>query len=75
MFRYSCIHLLPLPPQEVAGASGELSIHVSAVLLIIKYGGSLTHAGRRQAEMLGADIRKSLYPDAGEGHGLLRPWR
>ncbi|CAM6083123.1 unnamed protein product [Calypogeia fissa] len=39
-------------------------------LMILKYGGVLTHAGRKQAEELGRTFRNYMYP--GEGTGLLR---
>ncbi|KAH7283716.1 hypothetical protein KP509_34G020400 [Ceratopteris richardii] len=38
--------------------------------MVLKYGGVLTHAGRKQAEELGRVFRNSMYP--GEGTGLLR---
>ncbi|CAK9857717.1 unnamed protein product [Sphagnum jensenii] len=39
-------------------------------LMVLKYGGVLTHAGRKQAEELGRSFRNCMYP--GEGTGLLR---
>ncbi|XP_074573477.1 inositol hexakisphosphate and diphosphoinositol-pentakisphosphate kinase VIP2-like isoform X2 [Curcuma longa] len=39
-------------------------------LMVLKYGGVLTHAGRKQAEELGRFFRNNMYP--GEGTGLLR---
>ncbi|CAK9232006.1 unnamed protein product, partial [Sphagnum troendelagicum] len=38
--------------------------------MLLKYGGVLTHAGRKQAEELGRSFRNYMYP--GEGPGLLR---
>nr|VDD21586.1 unnamed protein product [Brassica oleracea] len=38
--------------------------------MILKYGGVLTHAGRKHAEELGRFFRYNMYP--GEGTGLLR---
>lgn len=35
---------------------------VTEALLILKYGGVLTHAGRQQAESLGKDFRNNMYP-------------
>lgn len=35
---------------------------VTELLLILKWGGVLTHAGRRQAEDLGKNFRMSMYP-------------
>ncbi|KAF3552323.1 hypothetical protein DY000_02003472, partial [Brassica cretica] len=48
---------------------GEKERPVEA-LMILKYGGVLTHAGRKQAEELGRFFRYNMYP--GEGTGLLR---
>ncbi|KAH0922199.1 hypothetical protein HID58_022217, partial [Brassica napus] len=39
-------------------------------LMILKYGGVLTHVGRKHAEELGRFFRYNMYP--GEGTGLLR---
>ncbi|OAE33561.1 hypothetical protein AXG93_2139s1140 [Marchantia polymorpha subsp. ruderalis] len=39
-------------------------------LMVLKYGGVLTHAGGKQAEELGRTFRNDMYP--GEGTGLLR---
>jgi hypothetical protein len=36
--------------------------HVTELLLILKYGGVLTHAGRAQAEELGKTFRMVMYP-------------
>ena len=43
---------------------------VSECLLVLKWGGVLTHAGKRQAELLGQRFRSIMYP--GESVGLLR---
>eukprot|EP00882_Tetradesmus_deserticola_P011610 GHRQ01012283.1.p1 GENE.GHRQ01012283.1~~GHRQ01012283.1.p1 ORF type:complete len:344 (+),score=172.58 GHRQ01012283.1:771-1802(+) len=46
---------------------------VSELLLILKYGGVLTHAGRSQSEELGRMFRMVMYPRYGPaGGGLLR---
>jgi len=52
---------------------GDLVV-VTEALLVVKWGGSLTHAGRVQAEMLGRYYRFHMYPAAGskDGEGLLR---
>ena len=47
------------------------------LLVVVKHGGVLTHAGRTQAESLGQDFRRSIYPAASgeggeDGAGLLR---
>ena len=57
----------------VDGADDWESVDVTIVteaLLILKWGGVLTHAGRRQAEILGQRFRSVMYP--GESVGLLR---
>ncbi|KAF5835969.1 histidine phosphatase superfamily-domain-containing protein, partial [Dunaliella salina] len=42
-------------------------------LLVVKWGGVLTHAGRQQAEQLGMHFRACMYPKHGPaGGGLLR---
>ncbi|OEL27790.1 Inositol hexakisphosphate and diphosphoinositol-pentakisphosphate kinase 2 [Dichanthelium oligosanthes] len=48
---------------------GEEEYPVEA-LMVLKYGGVLTHAGRKQAEELGRYFRNNMYPS--EGPGLLR---
>ncbi|PAN28180.1 hypothetical protein PAHAL_5G136600 [Panicum hallii] len=48
---------------------GEEECPVEA-LMVLKYGGVLTHAGRKQAEELGRYFRNNMYPS--EGPGLLR---
>ena len=45
---------------------------VEELLLIVKWGGVLTHLGRRQAEDLGYIYRMVMYPRASDGGGLLR---
>lgn len=47
---------------------------VTEALLILKFGGVLTHLGRQQAEMLGRNFRRTMYPpyDEDDGTGLLR---
>eukprot|EP00249_Psilotum_nudum_P017504 c26356_g1_i1 orf=1564-3798(-) len=54
-------------PQEDSEGEGE---RPTEALMVLKYGGVLTHAGRKQAEELGRSFRNSMYP--GEGTGLLR---
>ncbi|KAJ1285668.1 hypothetical protein BS78_03G295200 [Paspalum vaginatum] len=44
--------------------------HPVEALMVLKYGGVLTHAGRKQAEELGRYFRNNMYPS--EGPGLLR---
>ncbi|CAG9465009.1 unnamed protein product [Pedinophyceae sp. YPF-701] len=51
---------------------GELP-RCTELLLIVKHGGVLTHAGRQQAERLGVQFRSLMYPRFGPmGGGLLR---
>ncbi|KAL0450597.1 UNVERIFIED_CONTAM: Inositol hexakisphosphate and diphosphoinositol-pentakisphosphate kinase VIP2 [Sesamum latifolium] len=65
------VQLKPLKWVKVAkdNGEGEEERPVEA-LMILKYGGVLTHAGRKQAEELGRYFRNNMYP--GEGTGLLR---
>lgn len=58
-----------LKPKDFSvGEDGDK--HVSKLLLIIKWGGDLTHTGEDQAEKLGQKFRQMMYP-GGEG-GLIR---
>lgn len=52
------------------GSTGGLRKCVSKLLLILKWGGDLTHSGAEQAEALGHKFRQTMYP--GGGHGLIR---
>ncbi|KAK1325410.1 hypothetical protein QJS10_CPA01g01889 [Acorus calamus] len=68
---YRKVQLKPLKWVKVpkGNGEGEEERPVEA-LMILKYGGVLTHAGRKQAEELGRYFRNNMYP--GEGTGLLR---
>ncbi|KAI3452348.1 hypothetical protein Pfo_009013 [Paulownia fortunei] len=68
---YRKVQLKPLKWVKVTknNGEGEEERPVEA-LMILKYGGVLTHAGRKQAEELGRYFRNNMYP--GEGTGLLR---
>ncbi|XP_030447187.1 inositol hexakisphosphate and diphosphoinositol-pentakisphosphate kinase VIP2-like isoform X2 [Syzygium oleosum] len=68
---YRKVQLKPLKWVRVAriNGEGEEERPVEA-LMVLKYGGVLTHAGRKQAEELGRYFRNHMYP--GEGTGLLR---
>ncbi|XP_031109008.1 inositol hexakisphosphate and diphosphoinositol-pentakisphosphate kinase VIP2-like isoform X2 [Ipomoea triloba] len=68
---YRKVQLKPLKWVKVAkpNGEGEEERPVEA-LMVLKYGGVLTHAGRKQAEELGRYFRNNVYP--GEGTGLLR---
>ncbi|XP_047952812.1 inositol hexakisphosphate and diphosphoinositol-pentakisphosphate kinase VIP2-like isoform X1 [Salvia hispanica] len=68
---YRKVQLKPLKWVKVAKANGEgEDERPTEALMILKYGGVLTHAGRKQAEELGRYFRNNIYP--GEGTGLLR---
>ncbi|KAL8475614.1 hypothetical protein ACS0TY_028323 [Phlomoides rotata] len=68
---YRKVQLKPLKWVKVAKANGEgEEERPTEALMILKYGGVLTHAGRKQAEELGRFFRNNMYP--GEGTGLLR---
>ncbi|GMH04671.1 hypothetical protein Nepgr_006511 [Nepenthes gracilis] len=68
---YRKVQLKPLKWVKVLknNGEGEEEQPVEA-LMVLKYGGVLTHAGRKQAEELGRYFRNNMYP--GEGTGLLR---
>ncbi|XP_065877943.1 inositol hexakisphosphate and diphosphoinositol-pentakisphosphate kinase VIP2-like isoform X4 [Euphorbia lathyris] len=68
---YRKVQLKPLKWVKVAKSSGEGEEERPVeALMVLKYGGVLTHAGRKQAEELGRYFRNNMYP--GEGTGLLR---
>ncbi|KAJ8557135.1 hypothetical protein K7X08_002760 [Anisodus acutangulus] len=68
---YRKVQLKPLQWVKVpkSNSEGEEERPTEA-LMVLKYGGVLTHAGRKQAEELGRYFRNNIYP--GEGTGLLR---
>ncbi|KAK4417700.1 Inositol hexakisphosphate and diphosphoinositol-pentakisphosphate kinase VIP2 [Sesamum alatum] len=68
---YRKVQLKPLKWVKVAKDNGEgEEERPTEALMVLKYGGVLTHAGRKQAEELGRYFRNNMYP--GEGTGLLR---
>ncbi|XP_041008391.1 inositol hexakisphosphate and diphosphoinositol-pentakisphosphate kinase VIP1-like isoform X2 [Juglans microcarpa x Juglans regia] len=68
---YRKVQLKPLKWVKVARSNGEGEEERPVeALMVLKYGGVLTHAGRKQAEELGRYFRYNMYP--GEGTGLLR---
>ncbi|KAJ1386897.1 Histidine phosphatase superfamily, clade-2 [Sesbania bispinosa] len=67
---YRKVQLKPLKWVKVTKTNGEVEERPVEALMILKYGGVLTHAGRKQAEELGRYFRNKMYP--GEGTGLLR---
>ncbi len=65
------IQLTPLEWEQVPDPNGgEPHEVVKKGLLILKWGGELTHSGMEQAEELGAMFRNQVYPQDNEG--LLR---
>ncbi|XP_071713064.1 inositol hexakisphosphate and diphosphoinositol-pentakisphosphate kinase VIP2-like [Rutidosis leptorrhynchoides] len=66
---YRKVQLKPLKWAKVVKGDTEEERPTEA-LMVLKYGGVLTHAGRKQAEELGRYFRNNMYP--GEGTGLLR---
>ncbi|PKA60978.1 inositol hexakisphosphate/diphosphoinositol-pentakisphosphate kinase [Apostasia shenzhenica] len=68
---YRKVQLKPLRWVKVRKHNGEVEEERPVeALMVLKYGGVLTHAGRQQAEELGRYFRNNMYP--GEGTGLLR---
>ncbi|GAV63497.1 His_Phos_2 domain-containing protein [Cephalotus follicularis] len=68
---YRKVQLKPLKWVKVTKSDGEGEEEGPVeALMVLKYGGVLTHAGRKQAEELGRYFRNNIYP--GEGTGLLR---
>ncbi|KAL2487377.1 Phosphoglycerate mutase-like family protein [Abeliophyllum distichum] len=68
---YRKVQLKPLKWVKVTKSNGECEEErPTEALMVLKYGGVLTHAGRKQAEELGRYFRNNMYP--GEGTGLLR---
>ncbi|KAI3894278.1 hypothetical protein MKX03_001825 [Papaver bracteatum] len=68
---YRKVQLKPLKWVKISKANGEGEEERPVeALMVLKYGGVLTHAGRKQAEELGRYFRNNMYP--GEGTGLLR---
>ncbi|KAK1432837.1 hypothetical protein QVD17_09739 [Tagetes erecta] len=66
---YRKVQLKPLKWVKISKGDTEEERPIEA-LMVLKYGGVLTHAGRKQAEELGRYFRNNMYP--GEGTGLLR---
>jgi hypothetical protein len=50
------------PAAAAAAAAADGKPQVTELLLILKYGGVLTHSGRAQAEELGKTFRMVMYP-------------
>ncbi|MQL90114.1 hypothetical protein Taro_022699, partial [Colocasia esculenta] len=60
---YRKVQLKPLKWAKVPrhNGDGEEERPIEA-LMVLKYGGVLTHAGRKQAEELGRYFRNNMYP-------------
>lgn len=61
-------------PRVIIMQEPQQQERVTQALLILKFGGVLTHLGRKQAETLGRNFRETMYPpyDEDDGTGLLR---
>ena len=67
------IQMKPLKYTEIMDENGNKKNKISKVLIILKWGGFLTHAGIDQAKLLGKTFRVTLYPSSDtEQNGLLR---
>ena len=62
--------------QSIDPQTGQSVEKVESALLILKFGGVLTHLGKNQAEVLGKDFRQRMYPRGSyyptDSDGLLR---
>ena len=68
---YRKVQMKPIKTAKIVNAEGKEELTVEEGLLILKWGGELTHAGIQQAETLGKTFRVSIYPSS-KGMGLLR---
>ncbi|RDX71985.1 Inositol hexakisphosphate and diphosphoinositol-pentakisphosphate kinase VIP1, partial [Mucuna pruriens] len=59
---YRKVQLKPLKWVKVTKSDSEVEERPVEALMILKYGGVLTHAGRTQAEELGRYFRNKMYP-------------
>ena len=67
------IQLKPLKYEEYIDSSGNKKYIITKALMILKWGGFLTHTGSNQAKVLGETFRVRLYPTSDdEKTGLLR---
>ena len=67
------IQMKPLKFKEITDEENNKIIKVTQALLILKWGGSLTHAGLEQAYKLGNTFLYRLYPSGQENEdGLIR---
>ena len=67
------IQLKPLLYKEYKDSNGNKRYIITKALMILKWGGFLTHTGSSQAKTLGETFRVRLYPSSDdEKNGLLR---
>eukprot|EP00743_Colponemidia_sp_Colp-15_P002625 GILK01002844.1.p1 GENE.GILK01002844.1~~GILK01002844.1.p1 ORF type:complete len:1088 (+),score=205.37 GILK01002844.1:63-3326(+) len=64
------VQLKPVAWKKIQCPDGTEKDAVTETLLVLKWGGELTHAGHLQAETLGKQFRSTMYP--GDSAGLLR---
>ncbi len=55
------VQMKPTKIEERGGDGAEAKLYVTEALLILKWGGELTHSGIRQAMDLGTQYRTSMY--------------
>ena len=67
------IQMKPLKYEEIIDENGIKKYKITKALIILKWGGFLTHTGIEQARILGKTFRVTLYPSSDdEQSGLLR---
>jgi inositol hexakisphosphate/diphosphoinositol-pentakisphosphate kinase len=67
------IQMKPLKYEEIIDENGKKKYKITKALIILKWGGFLTHTGIEQARILGKTFRVTLYPSSDdEQSGLLR---
>ena len=67
------IQMKPLKYEELIDENGRKKYKITKALIILKWGGFLTHTGIEQARILGKTFRVTLYPSSDdEQSGLLR---
>ena len=67
------IQLRPIEWNEIIDPNtSKKSYKITKALLIMKWGGHITHSGIEQAKILGQTFRTQFYPSSEKGEGLLR---
>ena len=67
------IQLRPLEWEEIIDkTTSKKNYKITKALLIMKWGGHITHSGIEQAKILGQTFRTQFYPSSEKGEGLLR---